>query len=115
MGQHRERGIGLEIGCAAMHHRVRIGILGIDPERLRQTCAIGRLDRGEAELSRGVAGGDEADPARAEDADAVKEDYVVVGPVGHRSPVTRKRYRLSSVSSATSISTMAGPVLTSAP
>src|SRR3954468_20809634 len=92
---------------AVMHNCVGIGIIGVDPERLGQSCAVGRLDRGEAESSLDVAGGDEADPARAEDADAVIEDHVVVGPAsGHL---------LSRVSSATSISTTAGPVFTSAP
>src|SRR5215217_7967247 len=90
-----------------MHDSVGVGIVRIDRKSLRQPRAIRRLDRGEAESLLDVAGGDEADPARAEDADAVVEDHVVVGPAsGHL---------LSRVSSATSISTTAGPVFTSAP
>src|SRR6185436_3881298 len=90
-----------------MHDGVGIGVVGIDTKSLRQPRAVRRLDRGEAESSRDVAGGDEADPARAEDADAVVEDHVIVGPAsGHL---------LSRVSSATSISTTAGPVFTRAP
>ena len=62
--------------------------------------------RREAEAACGVAPCDEVDPARAEDADAVIEDHVIIRPLAHL---------LSKVSSASSISTIAGPVLTSAP
>ncbi len=76
-----------------MHHGVGIGIFGIDAERLRKPDAVAGLDRGEAKALRLVARRDEADPART-----------------NLSP-----YLLSSVSNATSIRTIAGPVLTSAP
>src|SRR2546423_11769206 len=89
-----------------MNHGIGIGVIWVDAEGLREARAVGRLDRGEAETLRLVARGDEADPARAEYADAVVEDHVVVGPDGHL---------LSSVSSATSIKMIAGPVFTSAP
>ena len=66
-----------------MDHGVGVGIGGVDAESLREAGAVGRLDRGEAEFSVHVARGDEADPARAEDADAVVEDHVIVGPNAH--------------------------------
>src|SRR2546430_6327501 len=89
-----------------MHDGVGIGIIRIDTERLRQPRAVGRLDRGEAESLLDVACRDEANPARAEDAHAVVEDHVIVGPSAHR---------LSNVNNATSISTTAGPGVTRAP
>src|SRR5664279_1289013 len=89
-----------------MDHGIGVGIAGIDAERLRQPCAVRRLDSGETKSPLHIPRCDEADPARAEHADTVVEDDVVVGPGVHL---------LSKVSSATSISTMAGPVLTSAP
>src|SRR6202035_339755 len=92
---------------AAVDDGVGVGVIGIDPERLRQPRAVAGLDRGETEMPLGVARRDKPDPARAEHADAVVEDHVVVRPWVH--------HRLSSVSSATSINTIAGPVLTSAP
>src|SRR5450759_3381082 len=64
-----------------MDDGIGVGICGIDAERLRQPCAIAGLDRGEAKPAGLVARRDEADPARAEYADAVIEDHVVVGPV----------------------------------
>ena len=106
MRQHRQSAVGFEVSDAAVNDRVGVGIIGIDAESLRQPSAIRRLDRGEAKALRRITRGDEANPTRAENADAVIEDHVIVGPTGHR---------LSNVSSATSISTIAGPVLTSAP
>src|SRR5204862_518922 len=82
------------------------GIIGVDAEGLCQPRAVRRLDRGKTKTMVDVAGRDEADPARAEDADAIVQNHVVIRPSVHR---------LSSVSSATSINTIAGPVLTSAP
>src|SRR4029453_9021404 len=68
-----------------MDHGIGIGITGIDAERLCQPAAVAGLDRGEAEPPRHIARRDEADPARAEHAHAVIEDYVIVGPlVGHK-------------------------------
>ena len=89
-----------------MNDRIGIGIVWIDAKSLRQPRAVGRLDRGEAESLLDVACRDEANPARAEDAHAVVEDHVIVGPSAHR---------LSNVNNATSIRTTAGPVFTSAP
>src|ERR1019366_7977125 len=63
-----------------MDDGIGVGICGIDAERLRQPCAIAGLDRGEAKPPGLVARRDEADPARAEYADAVIKNHVVVGP-----------------------------------
>src|SRR5438552_1785971 len=90
-----------------MNHGIGIGVIWVDAEGLREAGAVGRLDRGEAETLRLVARRDEADPARAEHADAVVENHVVVGPGCHQ--------RLSRVSKATSIKAIAGPVFTRAP
>ena len=65
-----------------MDDGVGVGIIRVDAERLRQSRAVSRLDRREAEARVRVARDDEADPARAEHADAVEEDHVVVGPAG---------------------------------
>src|ERR1700722_9535554 len=100
------------MGGAAVDDGIGIGIFRIDAERLSQACTVAGLDGGEAEAVLDVAGGDEADPAGAEHADAVVENDIVVGPRICRGHV---RHLLSSVSSATSIRTIAGPVLTSAP
>ena len=82
--QHRQRSMGFEPGDAAVYDGVGIGVIGIDTEGLRQPHSVEQLDRGEAEfLLLHIAGGDEADPARAEDADAVIEDHVIVRPMGH--------------------------------
>src|SRR5258708_33193035 len=89
-----------------MDDGVGVGVGGMDAESLRHPCAVSRLDRREPEAASHIARRDEADPTGAEDADAVIEDHIVVGPFDHR---------LSNIISATSISTIAGPVLTSAP
>src|SRR5882724_12275304 len=93
-----------------MDHRVGVGVSWVDAKGLRQPAAIVGLDRGETKPPVFVAAGDEADPARAKHADAVVEDHVIVGP---REGAFH--HRLSNVSSATIIKTIAGPVLTSAP
>src|SRR5258708_4973782 len=67
-----------------MDHRIGVGVTGIDAERLRQPRAVAGLDRGEAKPLCRVARGDEADPARAEHADAVVENHVIVRPSIHR-------------------------------
>src|SRR6202030_2176057 len=100
MAQHRQLRVGFETGDAAMDDGVGVGVFRVDAERLCETCAIAGLDRGEAKAPVLVARRDEADPARAEHADAVIEDHIIVGPALHH-------HRLSSVSSATSIRTMA--------
>src|SRR5450755_2347886 len=87
-----------------MHHGVGVGIVGVDAECLRQPGAIAGLDRGEAEAPLHVARGDEADPARAEHADAVVEDHVVIRPwVGH----ARSIFLVIARSSATKQSSLA--------
>src|SRR5664279_13790 len=63
-----------------MDHGIGVGIAGIDAERLRQPCAVRRLDSGETKSPLHIPRCDEADPARAEHADTVVEDDVVVGP-----------------------------------
>src|SRR3981081_1117292 len=102
-----------------MDHGVGVGLRGVDagrppppPARRRQPPAVIRLDGGEAKPAIPIARRDESDPARAKHADAVVKDDVVIGPlVCH--PFSY--HRLSSVIKATSIKTIAGPVLTSAP
>src|SRR5450756_771695 len=88
MRQHRQRGVGPEIRNTAMDDGVGIGIIGIDAECLRQPCAVTGLDRREAKAPIDIALCNEADPARAEHADAIVEDYVVIRPWLHdnRSP-----------------------------
>src|SRR5258708_29425703 len=71
MREHRQRAVGFEIRGAAMDHGVGVGIIGINPEGLREPCAVRRLDRREAKPRRYIPRGDEAHPARPEDADAV--------------------------------------------
>src|SRR6201995_1909802 len=93
-----------------MDHGIGVGIVGVDPDGLREPRPILRLDRREAEARGRVTLGCELDPERAEDADAVEQDDVVVGP-----DLCGRGHRLSSVSSATAISTIAGNVFTSAP
>src|SRR5258705_2408953 len=95
-----------------MDDRVGVGIIRVDAEGLRQPRAIAGLDRGEAKAMLHIARGDKADPARAEHADAVVKDHVVVRPRGRHTGIC---HLLSTVSSATSIRTIAWPVLTSAP
>src|SRR6187402_2572979 len=90
-----------------MNHRIGIGIIRIDAERARKSGPIVRLNRREAKALRRIARRDEPHPARAEDADAVEQDHVIVGPFWHQ--------RLSNMRSATSINTIAGPVFTNAP
>src|SRR5579863_2316410 len=80
MAEHHQRRVGFEKGDTAMDHGIGVGVLRVDAECLRQTRAVRRLDRREAEALADVARRDEANPARAEHADAVVEDHVVVGP-----------------------------------
>src|SRR5690349_4508718 len=93
-----------------MDHGVGVGIARVDADGVCEPCTVRRLDRGEAEARGRVTRGDEPDPARAEDADAVEQDDVVVGP-----DFWALAHRLSNVMSATAISTIAGNVFTSAP
>src|SRR5450759_615634 len=70
-----------------MDDGVGVRIFGGDAKRLREPRAVG-LNRGEAKAAIHVACRHEADPARAEHADAVVENHVViqplVGPARHR-------------------------------
>lgn len=101
--QHGQRAIGSEVRDAAVDHRVAVGIFRIDAEMFRKTYAVAGLDCGEAKPARGVARGDEANPVRAEDADAVIEDDVVIGPrrdrAGHRLRAGRAVSGFSALSS----------------
>src|SRR3954447_14839755 len=90
-----------------MDHRIGVGIIWVDAEGPRKPRSIIRLDRREPKSPCRIAFRDKTYPARAEDADAVEQDHVVVGPFAHQ--------RLSSFNSATGISTMAGPVFICAP
>ena len=83
LAQHRQCRVGFEPGDAAMDDGIGVGVVRIDAERLGETCAVAGLDRGEAKTPFSVARRDEADPARAEHADAVVEDHVIVGPSVH--------------------------------
>ena len=71
-----------------MDDGVGVGIFGVDAERLRQPRAVTGLDRGEAKARSLSRIATKADPARAEHADAVVEDHVIVrpavGPARHR-------------------------------
>src|SRR3954469_3262179 len=84
--EHGQRGVGFAVGDAAMDDGIGVGIGGVDAKSLRQTCAVGRLDRGEAETAVDIARRDEADPARAKHAETVVEDHVVVGPRACHAP-----------------------------
>src|ERR1700722_13667978 len=71
------------MGHAAMDDGIGVGIIGIDAEGLREARAVSRLDRGKAKAHLVVARCNEPNPARAEHADAVVEDHVVIGPDAH--------------------------------